>query len=320
MPARRTKPAFHGQNLRLRQLRIVAAVAEHESVLKASRALGMSQPAVTKTLREVEDIAGVAIFDRLPRGVLLNDYGRAFVARARRILAEIERVGEDIAHVADGRAGTIVVGALPSAASGLMPASLARFRNAHPGLVARVVHGRMDQLLPRLAAGSLDIVVGRLYEPQVPDDFRRQVLYDEPISILCRAGHPVLERANPTLDAIARFDFVLPSLEQRMGQDVERAVAALGLEPASPPLRSTSLSFIRELLLGSDTLTVLPRMMLAGDLLRRAVRIVPLHVPMPSRPAGLITLRHRKPSPGIDALVAILRTYIGELRKAGYLA
>jgi LysR family pca operon transcriptional activator len=294
-------------------------VAEHESVLRAARALGMSQPAVTKTLHEIEDLVGVAIFDRMPRGVLLNEYGRAFLTRARRILAEVERVGDDLAHVADGRAGTIVVGALPSAASGLMPASLARFRKAHPGLVARVVHGRMDQLLPRLEAGSLDMVVGRLYEPRVPDDFRRQVLYDEPISILCRAGHPVLERANPTLDAIAGYDFVLPSLEQRIGQDVERAVAALKLEPASPPLRSTSLSFIRELLLGSDTLTILSRMMMAGDLLRRAVRIVPLSVPTPSRPAGLITLRQRKPSPGIDALVAILRTYIGELRKAGYL-
>jgi LysR family transcriptional regulator, pca operon transcriptional activator len=317
---RAPKPAFHGEKLRLRQLRIVSAVAEHESVLKASRALGMSQPAVTKTLREIEDIVGVAIFDRMPRGVLPNDYGRAFVARARRILAEVGRVGDDIAHVADGSAGTIVVGALPSAASGLMPASLARFRETHPGMVVRVVHGRMDQLLPRLEAGGLDVVVGRLYEPEVPDDFRRQVLYDEPISILCRAGHPALERPNVTLAALARFDFVLPSLEQRIGQDVERAVAALGLETAAPPLRSTSLSFIRELLLGSNTLTILSRMMLAGDLLRQAVRIVPLPVPTPSRPAGLITLRQRKPSPGLDALVAILRTYIGELRKAGYLA
>ena len=297
----------------------MSAVAEHESVLKASRALGISQPAVTKTLHEIEEIVGVAIFDRMPRGVLPNDYGRAFVARARRILAEVERVGDDIAHVADGRAGTIVVGALPSAASGLMPASLARFRKAHPGMVVRVVHGRMDQLLPRLEAGGLDVVIGPLYRPRDPDDFRRQVLYDEPISILCRAGHPVLERPNVTLGAIACFDFVLPSLEQRIGQDVERAVATLGLETAMPPLRSTSLSFIRELLLGSDPLTILSRMMMAGDL-RRAVRIVPLPVPTPSRPAGLITLRQRKPSPGLDALVAILRTYIGELRKAGYLA
>ena len=117
MAGRAPKPAFHGEKLRLRQLRIVSAVAEHESVLKASRALGMSQPAVTKTLREIEDIVGVAIFDRMPRGVLPNDYGRAFVARARRILAEVGRVGDDIAHVADGSAGTIVVGALPSAAS-----------------------------------------------------------------------------------------------------------------------------------------------------------------------------------------------------------
>jgi LysR family pca operon transcriptional activator len=312
-------PAFRGHALRLRQFRAVLAIAEQGSLLKAARALGTSQPAVTKVLREVEDALGVPIFDRLPRGVLANDYGRAFIARARRALGEIDGVADDIARIADGQAGTIVVGALPSAASGLMPGSLARFRRAHPTMVVRVVHGRSDQLLPQLAAGSLDVVVGRLYEPLTPDDFRREALYDEPISILCRAGHPVLKKRAITAADLTEFDLLLPSLEQRVGQDVERAIAALGLEPARPPLRSTSLSFIREMLLGSDALTVLSRMMLAGDLLRKTVRLVPLAIPPPERPAGLITLRHRRRSPGLDALVATLRLYIRELRAAGHL-
>lgn len=311
---------FRAEALRLRQFRAVLAIAEQGSLLRAARALGTSQPAVTKVLREVEAAVGMPLFDRLPRGVLPNDYGRAFIARARRVLAEVERVGDDLGRVADGQAGTLVVGALPSAASGLMPGSLARFRRAHSGMVVRVVHGRSDQLLPQLEAGSLDLVVGRLYEPQAADDFRREVLYDEPISILCRAGHPVLKKASLAPADIAAFDLLLPSLEQRVGQDVERAIAALGLEPARPPLRSTSLSFIREMLLGGDALAVLSRMMLAGDLLRRTVRIVPLAMPTPSRPAGVITLRHRRRAPALDALVKTLRLYIRELRAAGHLA
>ena len=307
------------QALRLRHFRAVLAIAEHGSVLKAARALGTSQPAVTKVLREIESAVGRPIFDRLPRGVLANEYGRAFVARARRVLGEIEHISDDLARIADGQAGTIVVGALPSAASGLMPGSLARFRRAHPSMVVRVVHGRSDQLLPQLEAGALDLVVGRLYEPQAPDDFRREVLYDEPISIFCRAGHPILKKPWPAPADIAAFDLLLPSLEQRVGQDVERAIAALGLEPRRPPLRSTSLSFIREMLLGSDSLAVLSRMMLAGDLLRKAVRTVPLVVPTPSRPAGVITLRHRRRSPALEVLVKTLRLYIRELRAAGHL-
>src|SRR5690348_16656976 len=108
-------PVFRGQSLRLRQVRAVLAIAEQGSLLKAARALGTSQPAVTKVLREVEDAVGVPIFDRLPRGVLPNDYGRAFIARARRAPGEIDGVADDIARIADGQAGTIVVGALPSA-------------------------------------------------------------------------------------------------------------------------------------------------------------------------------------------------------------
>lgn len=311
---------FRGEALRLRQFRAVLAIAEHGSLLKAARALGTSQPAVTKVLREVEQAVGVPLFDRLPRGVLANDYGRAFIARARRVLGEIERVGDDLARIADGEVGTIVVGALPSAASGLMPGALAQFRRGHPSMAVRVVHGRSDQLLPLLGAGSLDVVVGRLYEPQVHDDFRREVLYDEPISILCRAGHPILRKASLSVDDVASFDLLLPSLEQRVGQDVERAIAALGLEAQRPPLRSTSLSFIREMLLGSDALAVLSRMMLAGDLLRKTVRLVPLALPTPPRPAGVVTLRHRRRSPGLETLVKSLRAYIRALRTAGYLA
>ena len=308
------------QGLRLRHFRSVLAIAEHGSVLKAARSLGTSQPAVTKVLREVEGALGRPIFDRLPRGVMPNEYGRAFIARARRVLGEIDHITDDLARIADGQAGTIVVGALPSAASGLMPGSLARFRRVHPSMVVRVVHGRSDQLLPQLEAGGLDLVVGRLYEPQAPDDFRREVLYDEPISILCRAGHPVLKKPALVPADIAPFDLLLPSLEQRVGQDVERAIAALGLEPQQPPLRSTSLSFIREMLLGGDSLAVLSRMMLAGDLLRKTIRIVPLAVPTPSRPAGVITLRHRRRAPALDALVKALRLYIRELRAAGHLS
>jgi LysR family pca operon transcriptional activator len=310
---------FRAGALRLRQFRTVLAIAEHGSLLKAARALGTSQPAVTKVLREVEQAVGVPLFDRLPRGVLANDYGRAFIARARRVLGEIDRVGDDLSRIADGETGTIVVGALPSAASGLMPGALARFRRAHPAMVVRVVHGRSDQLLPQLEAGGVDLVVGRLYEPRTADDFRREVLYDEPISILCRAGHPILRKATVSVADIGTFDLLLPSLEQRVGQDVERAIAALGLEPRRPPLRSTSLSFIREMLLGSDSFAVLSRMMLAGDLLRKTVRRVPLALPTPPRPAGVITLRHRHRSPGLDALMKSLRLYIRELRAAGHL-
>jgi LysR family pca operon transcriptional activator len=310
---------FRGEALRLRQFRAVLAIAEHGSLLKAARALGTSQPAVTKVLREVEQAVGVPLFDRLPRGVLANDYGRAFIARAQRVLGEVDRVGDDLARIADGESGTIVVGALPSAASGLMPGALARFRRAHPSMVVRVVHGRSDQLLPLLGAGSLDVVVGRLYEPQARDDFRREVLYDEPISILCRAGHAMLRKTVLSVADIAACDLLLPSLEQRVGQDVERAIAALGLEPHRPPLRSTSLSFIREMLLGSDSLAVLSRMMLAGDLLRKTVRLVPIALPAPPRPAGVITLRHRQRAPGLDAMVKSLRLYIRDLRAAGHI-
>jgi LysR family pca operon transcriptional activator len=315
-PAARNRAAL-AQRLRIRQLQAVVAIADQKSLLAASRTLGVSQPALTKTLQEVEDTLGVRIFDRVSRGVMPNAYGQAFLIRARAILAELTRIGDDLTQVAQQSAGTVVIGALPSAAAGILPATLAMLRSRHPRLGIKVVQARTHELLPLLEGGSVDVIVGRLYTPDVPDDFHREALYEEPISVLARAAHPIFEAAHEFSASLGGYDLVLPSLEQRMGQEVDQVVAALGESLPVPLLRATSLSFIRELVLSGQALTVLPRVMMAGDLLRGAVRIVPLDIPGPARPAGLITLRHRQRSPGLQALAAALREYLASVQGTG---
>ena len=111
----------------------------------------------------------------------------------------------------------------------------------------------------------------------------------------------------------------LPSSVQRLGRDVEEALMSMGVPLAATAVRSTSLSLIRELLHRSDMLAVLPPLMLAGDLLRGSVRVVPIDVPTPPRPAGLITLRHRPCTPGTEALTGAVTAEIARLRELGVL-
>ncbi|HEX2554635.1 MAG TPA: LysR substrate-binding domain-containing protein [Microvirga sp.] len=303
------------QRLRIRQLQVIVAIAEQRSLLAASRSLGISQPALSKALQEIEDTLGVRIFDRMSRGVVPNAYGQAILIRARTVLAELNRIGDDLVQIAQQSAGTVVIGALPTAAAGILPATLARLRARHPRLGVKVLQGRTHDLLPLLESGGLDVVVGRLYPPDTPDDFHREVLYDEPISVLARAGHPIFESGAD--GALAAYDLVLPSLEQRMGQEVDQVLGAFGDRLPKPLLRASSLSFIRELILSGDGLAILPRLTMAGDLLRGTIRVVPVEIQTPRRPAGLITLRHRARSPGLTALEAALRDYLAEARSTG---
>lgn len=303
------------QRLRLPLLRVVDAVATHGSLLKASAALGLSQPALTKSLHELEDILQLQLFDRHPRGVYPTEAGRVFVRIARRVLAELRRLDEELDELS-GPGGTVALGALPVAAAGVLPGALVRLRATRPEVKVRLRQGRTEELLPLLAAGELDLIVGRLYTPVVPDGFAREPLWFEPISVLARAGHPIFSAPAVTVEELRRYELVLPTVTQRVGQEIEHLLALLGLVP-TPSLRSSSYGFIREMLLATDLISVMPRLLMAGDLLRGTLRVVPLPIPAPDRPAGLILPQGRPLPPAGRAFVDSLRAHVAEVMERG---
>ena len=308
---------FLDQRLRLPLPRAVDAVATHGSLLKASAALGISQPALTKSLHELEELLQLRLFDRHPRGARPTAAGAVFVRSARRVLAELRRLDEELDELSSPGGGTVALGALPVAAAGVLPGALARLKATHPDIKARLRQGRTEDLLPLLASGELDLIVGRLYEPAVPDGFAREPLWTEPISVLARAGHPVFARGAPvTVEELRRHDLVLPTVTQRVGQEIEHLLSLLGLEPTAA-LRSTSYGFIREMLLATDLISVIPRLMMAGDLLRGALRVVPLPIPAPDRPAGLVLPRDRALPQAGRAFVECLRAHVSEIVERG---
>jgi LysR family pca operon transcriptional activator len=296
-------------------LRAVDAIETQRSLLKASVALGVSQPALTKSLHELEDILQLPVFNRHSRGVRPTEAGIVLVRSARRILAELRRLDEELDLLSNPGGGAVALGALPVAAAGVLPGALARLKAAHPGIRVRLQQGRTEELLPLLASGELDLIVGRLYEPAVPDGFKREALWTEPISVLARAGHPIFSGA-VTVEELGRYDLVLPTITQRVGQEIEHLLALLGIDPAHA-LRSSSYGFIREMLHGTDLLSVMPRLMMVGDLLRGTLRVVLLPIPTPDRPAGLILPRGGALSQAGLAFAECLRAYVAEIAERG---
>jgi LysR family pca operon transcriptional activator len=307
------------QRLKLHHLRAVEAIVAQRSILKAAAVIGLSQPALTKTLRELEDILQQRLFDRLPRGMRPTEAGLLLAQTARRILAELRRLDEDLDRLADPEGGTVAVGTLPVAATGVLPGTLTRLKAAHPGIGVRLDQGRTEDLLPKLAAGEIDLIVGRLYEPAIPDGFSREPLWEEPISILARAEHPIFAAGKPTLEQLRRYDLILPTVSQRVGQEIETLLEMLALEPTTS-LRSSSYGFIREMLHATDLISVMPRLMMAGDLLRGTLKVVPLPVPAPPRPAGIILPRDRALPPAGHAFIACLRAHVAEIGQRGLAA
>lgn len=307
---------FLDQKLKLGLLRVADALDTHGSLLKAGAALGLSQPALSRSLRELEETVGTRLFTRHARGVRPTEAGIVVIRLARRMLAELRRVEEELDAVGEAEGGAIAVGVLPVAAVGMLPGALIRLRESHPRLRVRLQQGRTEELLPLLAARELDLVVGRLYTPTVPDGFLRESLWEEPISILARAEHALLAAPRVTAAMIARYELVLPTVSQRVGLEIDEVLALLGL-PRDVALRSSSYGFIREMLLASDCISIMPRSMMVGDLLRGALKVVPLPVPAPPRPAGIIRAAEPAPAAATLAFIRALQRHAAEVAAQG---
>jgi LysR family pca operon transcriptional activator len=279
------------QRLKIRHLRVIDALEQHKSLLRASRALRVSQPALSRTLQEVEEIIGAEIFERHPRGVRPNATGAVLTAGARKLLTTIRELEGQLDRLSDGQRRTIRVGALPVAAHGLLPAVLANAGEQAARLTISVIEGKTDQMIPALLSGEIDVIVGRLYPPSQPDDLVRRVLYDEPISLVARSDHPLFALPSVSAADVQRYTLVLPSVSTLMERDVREILEQLRLD-TDAAVQSTSVGFMRELLLSGTFVSAVPRVLVAGDLARDTMRILPVAVPSAPRPAGII---HRGP-------------------------
>ncbi len=177
--------------VKIRHLILVTAIADEGTLVRAAESLHITQPVVTRGLREVEEVLGVPLFERMPRGVKPTPYGISFIERARSVLAELRAAGEEVRLLQSGQLGTVTVGTHLAGSNLLLPRAIAALKAEHPRLTVVVREGTPDTLQQLLLAGDLDLTVGRL-SPTVPVRLDQERLHQEPIRLVARAGHPVL--------------------------------------------------------------------------------------------------------------------------------
>jgi LysR family pca operon transcriptional activator len=304
---------FLNQSLRLHLVRVLDALERHGSLLKASVAMGVSQPALTKSLKDLERITGAVLFDRHARGLTPTAPGLVMIRTARRILAELERIEEDLDQIAERSGAVVSVGALPVTLAGIMPRLLARLADRAPEITIRTEQGQTEDLLALLAARQIDLVIGRLYAPAQQDSFVRRELWTEPFALVARQDHPIFAAPERRLEAeIGASDILLPDVSQRIRDELDLVLDRFqGL--IRPPLRSASISFIRERLALSDAVAIMPPMMVIGDFDRGLLRARALPVDAPPRPAGTILLAAQTPTVATEVFIQNLVAFIAEL-------
>src|ERR1700741_2370190 len=174
------------RKFRLRHVELVAELHDCRSILKASKRLSLTQPTVTKALRDVESTLGVELFTRTNRGLEPTPYGEIFARHAKIVLAQLRHAAEEIENLRAGHSGRVRVGTLLAASSSILPDAITLLKKERPGVAISVVVGTYDILVPSLLVGDLDMVLGRLPEEGRTRALVYEEFYAEPVCLVVR--------------------------------------------------------------------------------------------------------------------------------------
>jgi DNA-binding transcriptional LysR family regulator len=296
-----------------RHLQYVSAVAFHSNVTQAAAALGITQPALSRRIREIERLLGLRLFDRLPQGVVPTAGCIALLERARPLLGGFEALEHEVHRIAGLVAGQVMVGLGPAVTAGSAPLEIAALLREHPQLRCRVVTASAQELVRGLEQLELDFFVADLsaFDPS-PSAFATESM-NYVGTFFCRAGHPLL-RAPEALAEISRYTVALlgpPPVAVDAARETLRE-----LDPRLPPgwepgLVLDDANALTALMLGSDVVGGTAAYAHADALRSGRLRALPLARPVYRGRVGPVRLRERSLSAPAEllwkALTAALR-------------
>jgi DNA-binding transcriptional LysR family regulator len=296
--------------IRLRELRVFLTVCELGGMGHAAKRLGMSQPAVSKAIRELETTLAVQLFDRAVRGVELNAYGRAMLARAPALFDELRQAVKAIRAVDDPASGEIRISSTEPMTAGFVPAVIERLTRKYPRLTftvsqATTIAGQYDDLRER----KVDLILGRTILTKADErDLLSETLLDDRLFVVVGQGHPLARRRVVDIADLAEEAWCVPAYQGSFaGELVAKAFASRGLTPPPQAVLSTSIQLFAALLASGRFVSALSQsaVMLSGRHLGlRALKTDPA---LGSGPVGLVTLKGKAMTAPVQLFIQAAR-------------
>ena len=290
----------------IKRLRHFLAVYETGSLTRAAELVYLTQPALTKSIKLLEDRVGVELFQRTPLGVVATAFGEALATHARAVLNEIKAAETQIAMLRGATEGQVVVGITTSVAENLMPLATDRLYKWRPGVRLTVVVGTVEELIPSVRRGEVDLALSAWSDPTDPD-LASEVIFRDEVTILASSNHPLAQRASIEAKDLLEHPWALPVQRMSWRGRLDRMFVQQGLVPPVASVVSNSASFLRALLLHSNFIGMLPHRLIRPD--ERAGLLVPLALPGSRIEMDItLTFPHRVTmSPAAKALMTIFR-------------
>lgn len=305
---RLTSDALVEGRLRVRHLSLLVALGEFGNMRKTAVRLNLTQSAISKLVRETEEILGVTLFERGKRGIAPTPSGQVMIRRAQLLLTDLAGAREELVALQGGASGLVRVGVLLVAEPILLPRALLRLKTESPAISVIVREGDREVLLAALRNGQLDCVIGRLGFDGADANLRSEVLYEEPVSIVARAGHPLAKLRSVTWAMLSEEEWILPPHGAPLRQILDARFISLGFTPPRSRIQSTSF-------LTNKTLVVSTSMICAMtfELARHYAEIGELEIldvssPELTLPPVGFLMRDTPPAPALETFLKALRS------------
>ncbi|MDW5442442.1 pca operon transcription factor PcaQ [Polaromonas sp. SM01] len=303
-------------HIKFRHLQCFLAVAQHGSLQKAAGALSITQPAVSKTLKELESLLAVRLFERGRRGAVLTREGEAFTRHAGASVSALREAVASVAQVSSEAGAVVTIGVLPTVAPSLMPEVLLLMDSqqakepAWPRSKLRIHTASNPQLLNQLRQRELDMVIGRFAEPSHMLGLSFEHLYAEPLVLAVRPGHPLLAPAAAGQDPLlqlARFTVILPMQGTAIRHSADTFLLQRGLGRLAHTLETLSVSLARHYAAASDAVCLFPRGALAAELASGALVRLPVNTAGTEERVGLTLRADMAATPAQQQLINTIR-------------
>jgi len=293
-----------GRRLKLRDLHILSSVVRWGSMAKGATHLGMSQPAVSEAIANLESVLGVRLLDRTSRGVEPTVYARALLKREHVVFDELKEGIRDIEFLSNPTVGEVRIGCPEAMTAAFVPAIVERLWRQYPRIVVHVVNAQTaEQEFRELRERSVDLMVGRVLKPLADDDITMEVLCEDEFFVVAGARNKWVRCPAITPDELRDEPWVLFPTNSLIASYVAEALRANGLEPPRESVTSFSLHARMQLLASGCFLTVM-----FGSVLRRnakpwSLRVLPIDLGIPPVPIAIFTLKNRTLSPMAELFI-----------------
>ncbi|ONG50126.1 LysR family transcriptional regulator [Pseudoroseomonas deserti] len=300
---------FARARLKLRHLQLLVALDELRNLNRAAQSLGLTQPAASRLLAEVEQMVGGAVFERRPRGVEPNGLGEVLLRRARIVLVELQQAATELNGLRSGSGGAVAIGAVTAPAVDAVMQAVEAMQRDTPGLQVTVEVEPSARLIEGLRRGRLDLALARIPAGVQAGELDYREVGEEELCFLVRDSHPLLGRERIGLEELLGFTWLLEPAGSLLRQAVEMLFARHGLPMPGRVINTASILLNLAALGRSDAVSVVSApvaaMLGAQGRFRRLPPLREAEVFAVS-PYGLIRMRDRPLSPAAARLQAVL--------------